>query len=186
MKVVGIACSPRLGGNTETLVKEALAGAEGKGADTEFLTLHGKSIEPCDHCGFCYERGDCHIQDDMEEIYEQLLEADGIILGSPVYFWSVSAQAKLLMDRTYALRYPTHRLKGKVGGAIAVAGRRGQLASLAVINNFFLGQGMIPASLGVDGRGSKVGEVKSDSGAMEGARKLGEAMVRLISSMGTP
>jgi multimeric flavodoxin WrbA len=171
-----------MGGNTEVLVKEALEGAKGKGGNVNLLRLSGKQIRPCDHCGACYETGECHIKDDMDAIYPQLLEADGIILGSPVYFWSVCAQAKLVMDRTYALRYPTRRLSEKVGGAIAVAGRRGQMATLTVMNNFFLGQGMIPAGLGVDGRGSTKGDVRDDSRAMTGARNLGERIVALLTT----
>ena len=178
MRILGVVCSPRIGGNTEVLVKEALEGAKGKGGNVNLLRLSGKQIKPCDHCGACYETGECHIKDDMDKIYQQLLEADGIILGSPVYFWSVCAQAKLVMDRTYALRYPTKRLRDKVGGAIA--GRRGQVTTLTVMNNFFLGQGMIPAGLGVDGRGSKKGDVKDDSRAMKEAKNLGERMVELL------
>ncbi len=180
VKVLGVVCSPRLGGNTEILVGEALGGAKAKGADVELATLSGKQIRPCDHCGACYETGECHIKDDMEEIYEQLLGADGVILGSPVYFWSVSAQAKSVIDRTYALRYPSLRLRDKIGGAIAVAGRRGQLEALTVINNFFLGQGMIPAGLGVDGRGSEKEEIREDTRAMEQAKSLGARIVELV------
>lgn len=180
MKILGIVCSPRVGGNTEILVTEALKGAEGKGAEVNIITLANKQINPCDHCGTCYENGVCHIEDGMDEIYHQLIEADGIILGSPVYFWSVSAQAKLVMDRTYSLRYPIKRLRRKIGGAIAVAGRRGQLEALTLINTFYLGQGMIPVNLGVDGRGSKKGEVKDDDQAMAEAKNLGERMVALV------
>ena len=180
VKVLGVVCSPRLGGNTEILVGEALGGAKAKGADVELATLSGKQIRPCDHCGACYETGECHIKDDMEEIYKQILGADGVILGSPVYFWSVSAQAKSVIDRTYALRYPSLRLRDKIGGAIAVAGRRGQLEALTVINNFFLGQGMIPAGLGVDGRGSEREEIREDNRAMEQAKSLGARIVELV------
>jgi len=179
VKVLGVVCSPRLGGNTEILVGEALEGAKAKGADVELAALSGKQIRPCDHCGACYETGECHIKDDMEEIYKQILGADGVILGSPVYFWSVSAQAKSVIDRTYALRYPSLRLRDKIGGAIAVAGRRGQLEALTVINNFFLGQEMIPACLGVDGCGSEKEEIREDTPPMEQAKSLGARIVEL-------
>jgi len=109
-----------------------------------------------------------------------MIEADGIILGSPVYFWSVTAQAKLVIDRTYALRRPTSRLEGKIGGAIAVAGRRGEVEALTVINNFFLGQGMTPVGLGVDGKGSEKGDVKKDERALNGAAELGRRVVELV------
>lgn len=127
--------------------------------------------------------GECHIEDDMQALYPRILEANGIILGTPVYFWSVSAQTKLVIDRTYALRRPTRRLAGKVGGGIAVATRRGQLEALTVINNFFLGQGMIPAGLGVDGRGTEKGDVNEDQRALSEATELGRRMVELICQM---
>lgn len=180
MKILGITCSPRSGGNTEMLVRRALESAEGEGARVEVWSIIGREVKPCDHCGGCVETGTCHIQDDMQSLYSKMVEADGIILASPVYFWSVNAQTKLVIDRTYALRRPVNKLRGKVGGAIAVAGRRGQVQALTLINNFFLGQGMIPAGLGVDGRASGKGEVKDDPRALTDAAELGRRMVELI------
>jgi multimeric flavodoxin WrbA len=185
LKIVGVVCSPRLGGNTEILVKEALNSANEVGCPTHLITLSGKQIKPCEHCGACYASGNCSLEDDMQDIYPPLLSADGIIIGSPVYFWSVTGQAKLLMDRTYALRYPTYRLEGKVGGAIAVAGKRGQVQTLALINTFFLGQRMIPMHLGVDGRASKKSEILDDIPAMTAAGQLGKDMVKLITTLTT-
>lgn len=180
MKVLGIVCSPRMGGNTEILVRAALESARKEGAEVELWSIAGKDVKPCDHCLSCAKTGRCHIKDDMQELYMKMVEADGIVIGSPIYFWSVSAQAKLIMDRTYALRRPTNRLERKVGGAIAVAGRRGEVEGLTVINNFFLGQGMTPVGLGVDGRGSEKGDVKGDERAMIGAAELGKKIVELI------
>ena len=162
------------------LVRKALESAQKEGAEVETWSIVGKEVKPCDHCGGCIKTGQCYIKDDMVGLYPKMIEADGIVLGSPVYFWSVTAQAKLVIDRTYALRRPTNRLEGKVGGAIAVAGRRGEIEALVAINNFFLGQGMIPAGLGVDGKGSEKGAVKNDEQAMTGAAELGRKMVRLI------
>jgi multimeric flavodoxin WrbA len=116
----------------------------------------------------------------MQTLYPKMIAADGIIVGSPVYFWSATAQTKLVIDRTYALRHPTNKLSGKIGGAITVAGRRGQMEALSLINSFFLGQGMIPAGLGVDGRGSDKGDVNSDQRALREAAELDEKMVELI------
>ena len=180
MKLLGIVCSPRSGGNTEILVRTALESAEKEGARVELWSIVGKDVNPCDHCGSCYKTGECHIKDDMQELYPKIKEADGIILGSPVYFWSVSAQAKLVIDRAYALRRPIARLEGKIGGAVAVAGRRGQVEALTLMNTFFLGNGMMPVGLGVDGRGSEKGEVKQDQRAMTSAIELGKKMVELI------
>jgi len=157
-----------------------LESAEKEGAQVELWSIVGKDVKACDHCGGCYKTGECHIEDDMQELYPKIKEADGIILGSPVYFWSVSAQTKLVIDRAYALRRPTNMLEGKVGGAIAVAGRRGQVEALTMMNTFFLGNGMTPAGLGVDGRGSEKGEVKQDQRAMTSATELGKRTVELI------
>ena len=183
MKILGIVCSSRKGGNTEILVHEALAGAEENGAEVDLLRLSEIEIAPCDGCVTCHQTGECRINDDMQEVYKKLLAANGIILGSPVYFWSVSGQTKTLMDRTYALRHPYHRLKDKVGGAIVAAGRRGSVNALSVINNFFLGHDMVVAGLGISGYGTNKGEVKQDTRGMEGARSLGKQVVQLIEAI---
>ena len=183
MKVIGITCSPRKGGNTEILVREALAGAKESGAEVDLLRIYEMKIAPCDGCTTCHPTGECRIKDDMQKVYKKILAADGIILGSPVYFWSVSGQAKTLMDRTYALRYPHHKLRNKVGGAIVATGRRGSVNALSVINNFFLGHDMLATGLGISGYGTKKGEVKQDKRAMQGARSLGKQVVQLIKAI---
>jgi multimeric flavodoxin WrbA len=180
LKILGISCSPRKGGNTEILVSEALAGTKEAGADIELLKMHELQISPCDGCTTCHQSGECRIKDDMQKVYQKLLAADGIILGSPVYFWSVSAQAKTLMDRIYALRFPNHKLTNKVGGAIVVAGRRGTMSAISVINNFFLGHDMIATGLGIAGYGTKKGEVKQDKQAIKSAKSLGKQITQLI------
>ena len=161
-------------------MREALAGAKETGADVELLKISEMKIAPCDGCTTCQQSGECRIKDDMQKVYKKILGADGIILGSPVYFWSVSGQAKTLMDRTYALRYPHHKLKNKVGGAIVATGRRGSVNALSVINNFFLGQDMLVTGLGISGYGTKKGEVRKDEHAMKSARSLGTQVTELI------
>ncbi len=161
-------------------MRKALESAEKEGAEVETWSIVGKEVRPCDHCGSCIKTGQCYIKDDMLGLYPKLIEADGIVLGSPVYFWSIAAQAKLVIDRTYALRRPINRLEGKVGGAIAVAGRRGVTEALMTINSFFLGQGMTPAGLGVDGKGSEKGDVKKDERGMIEAAELGRRMVEFV------
>lgn len=180
MKILGIVCSPRIGGNTELLVKEALNEAEKNGAEVEILRINDMHIQPCDGCESCHQTGECYIRDDMQKIYDKLLSADGIVLGTPVYLWSVTGQAKIFMDRTYALRYPNHQLKNKVCGAIVVAGRRGCMSALSLINNFFLGQDMLPVGLGIAGYGTQKGEVLKDERSVNGAKSLGRQMTELI------
>ena len=104
MKVLGIVCSPRKNGNTEIMMKAALTGARSRGAETELWTTAGKDLRPCDACKSCVEKGGkCHIDDDMQELYPKVLASYGIIFGSPSYFDSVSAQAKIVIDRLYCL-----------------------------------------------------------------------------------
>lgn len=183
MYVIGLSCSPRKEGNTDILVNQALKGAKGAEASTGFLRISDYAIAPCDGCESCHETGECRIDDDMQILYQKILKADGIILGSPVYFWSVSAQAKIFIDRTYALRYPSHRMKNKVCSGIVVAGRRGCMSAMETLNSFFLGQDMIPAGLGIAGYGNNKGDVLEDRKVMEDARSLGEQMVNLIKNM---
>jgi multimeric flavodoxin WrbA len=180
LKVLGIVCSSRKGGNTEILVQEALAGAKETGAEIELLRISEMKIAPCDGCMTCQQSGECRIKDDMQKVYKKILAADGLILGSPVYFWSVSGQAKTLMDRTYALRYPYHKLKNKVGGAIVATGRRGSVNALSVVNNFFLGHDMLVTGLGISGYGTEKGEVRKDEHAMKSARSLGIQVTELV------
>jgi len=94
MKVLGIVCSPRRGGNTEILVREALQAVEKAGGEIRLCLLSEMDIQPCDACGACRETNECVIDDDMQKIYDHLLAVDGLILGTPVYFINVSAQAK--------------------------------------------------------------------------------------------
>lgn len=184
MKVLGIVCSARKGGNTEILVKEALASAQKAGAETELFSVIKKNIAPCDGCGSCLKTGDCHIQDDMQSLYQQMEAADAIIFGSPVYFGSVSAQAKAIMDRTFALLM-NMKLKGKVGAPILAVRRVGAGQTRNLLYGFFMVHGMLP-SRGAIGYGREKGEVKDGVGgspgmsAMEEAKKVGTDTVEMV------
>jgi len=180
LKIMGIVCSPRKEGNTEILINEALKEAQKNGANTELIRIADMTISPCDGCESCHQDGECRIKDDAQELYRKLLEAYSIILGSPVYFWSISSQAKTFIDRTYALRYPFHRLNNKACGGIVVAGRKGCTGALETINMFFLGQDMIPIGLGIAGYSNEKGEVIKDTRAMNGAKSLGKQITKLI------
>jgi multimeric flavodoxin WrbA len=111
MKVLGIFGSPRRGGNTEILLEEALQGAEKEGAKVERLYLSDFTITPCKECHGCDHTGNCIILDDMQKIYPKLLEADVVILASPIFFYGVTAWAKALIDRSQALWSRKYLLK---------------------------------------------------------------------------
>lgn len=181
MKVLGIVCSPRLGGNTEILVQASLAKAREEGAETELVTLAGKTISPCDGCASCHETGECHINDDMQDIYAKLLEADGIIFGTPIYFWSLTAQAKALIDRTFIFS-AERKLRNKAAGVVVTEGRAGGVSAVAVFNGFFILQKMRMVGETIGFGGSKKGIIRNDERGMERAEALGRSMVRYIQS----
>ena len=178
MKVLGIVCSPRKGGNTEILVEEALTSAGDCGAETELLTIWDKDIKPCDSCYSCEKTGKCHIEDDMQEIYLKLVDADGIIWGTPVYFYTVTAQAKILIDRSYAL-YVNSKLNSKVGGVISVASSMGHLGVWNLFSSFLTMNHMLSADF-VHGYARKRGDIRKDKHAMQAARELGRQVVLLV------
>lgn len=102
-KVLGLAGSPRRGGNTELLLDRALAGAASAGAQVEKVVLNRLKMKPCQECGSCNATGVCRMKDDMQALYPKLEESDGLILASPIFFMGISAQAKAVIDRCQAL-----------------------------------------------------------------------------------
>ena len=176
MKVLGIVCSPRKGGNTEILVKASLAKAQEVGAEVELITLAGKTINPCDGCYSCKKTGKCHIKDDMQDIYTKLLDSHGIIFGTPVYFYTLSAQAKALIDRTY-LFSEKRELQNKVAGFIVAAGRTGSTSALAVFNAFAIAQRMIVVGRAVGFGGQEKDAILKDTRGLGEAESLGASLV---------
>jgi multimeric flavodoxin WrbA len=177
MNILGISCSPRKSGNTELLLAQALSGAGHEGAETELYNLSGTEIKPCDGCAACRKTGICHINDDMQTIYQKLLTADGVIFGTPVYFYSLTSQAKALIDRTYALLHG-RRLANKVGGVIAVAGSLGLIDVLKDLYFYIIVQRMIPVSY-VAAYAPEKGAIKNKPKANEAAWDLGREMVQV-------
>lgn len=122
MKVIGICGSPRKG-NTEWMVKRFLEDLAGSGIETELILLRDKEIKGCDGCLSCevggtMRNGVCRIQDYMQPLYPKIVEADGLVLGTPVYFELLSGLLKNFMDRTCPI-WPG--LKGKPIAGVAVA-----------------------------------------------------------------
>jgi len=175
IKVVGICCSPRANGNTEILVKEAIAGATEAGAVAEMITLRDKDIKPCDGCRGCDKTGKCHIKDDMEPIYQKILDADGLIFGSPVYFWSISGQGKVFMDRLVCL-HRKNLLRNKVGGVIAVASSSGHAGVRDLYYSFFSATRIIIGDF-VQGFSKDKGHIKKDRWAVAASHELGKKIV---------
>ncbi len=91
MRVLGIAGSPRRGGNTDLLLAEVMKGAASQGAEVKTIVLCDLDIAPCLHCDACLKKGKCKIQDDMQMLYRELEQADRIVLASPVHFMGITA-----------------------------------------------------------------------------------------------
>ncbi len=175
MKILGLSFSPRKQGNTEILLGEVLGAAKEEGAETELYSVAGKNIKPCDGCWGCRETGKCHIKDDMQELYNKLLEADGIIFGTPVYFYNMTGQGKTVIDRTIAL---DGNLANKVGGIVAVAGSLGLVDALKDLYFYIVMRRMLPAGFIAAYAGGK-GEVKDLKKCMNAAGDLGRDMVQI-------
>ena len=184
--IVGIVGSPRKKGNTERLVSEALRVVEEKGVNTDLVRLAGKEIKPCDACLSCKKTGECHIKDDFREIFDKMVQADGIILSSPVYFGSATPQIKALIDRAGYLSIAKGRVfENKVGGPLVVARRAGQNFTYVQLLFFFLHQGMIvPGSTYWNiAFGRERGDVIQDGEGLRTARNFAEKMLWIITKI---
>lgn len=151
MRVFGISGSPRLGG-THYAVNYALDYLKEKGCETRYFSARGKDIGFCMHCDYCVRgKKGCIQKDGLQEFYEGMLWADGVIMGTPCYQGTLSGQLKTMMDRCRAiLAKDMFMLKGKVGMGLAVGGDRngGQEIAITLINNFFIITEMIPVGGG--------------------------------------
>ncbi len=189
MKVVAINGSPRKGGNTDLLLREVLKPIEKKGIEVEIIQLGGKDVKGCIACGKCHKKGDgrCHISNKfLNECIEKMVKADGIILGSPVYFGNVSTELKALIDVAgYATRSGM-LLRRKVGAAVVAVRRAGELFTFDAINHFFLINEMIvPGSTYWNvAIGRDKGDVLQDKEGMETMKNLGGNMAWLLEKLG--
>ena len=127
MKITAFFGSPRIAGNTDLLLQEALKPIEAAGHEVSLFKLNSLSIRPCQDCGGCLKTGVCIVKDDMTEIYDAIRTADRFILASPIFFYSVSAQAKAMIDRCQAFWCEKYLLKKDIP-----AGRHGRKGLLLV------------------------------------------------------
>ncbi len=177
MKILAISGSPRKGGNTDTLLGVALDELEKHGADTEFISLAGKTIAPCTACMGCTKEPRCVIGDDFDAVFEKMLASDGFIVGSPVYFGSATAEMTALLDRAgYVARKNGDLFSRKIGGAVAVARRIGQNFTLAQLLMWFMINDMVVpgSSYWTIAFGKGKGEVTDDTEGVESVRRLAE------------
>lgn len=186
MKLVAFNGSPRRKGNTEILIGEVFKILQKEGIETEMVQVGNKLVHGCTACGKCREiqDGKCHIKNDhLNFCIEKMVKADGIIIGSPVYFADVTPEIKALIDVAgYVTRANNHLLKRKIGAAVIAVRRGGALHAFETINNFFLiNQMIVPGSSYwnfVFGRNP--GEVLNDEEGMQTIKTLAENMAWLL------
>jgi multimeric flavodoxin WrbA len=189
MKVLGINCSPRKGGNTEMLIKEVFKSLKANGIRTEFFQLGGKKVNGCIACMKCRKAKDgrCHQKNEiLNSCIEKMVNADGIIIGSPTYFADLSAEAKALIDVAgYSVRGAGNPLKRKLGAAVVSVRRAGGIHTFDSINHFFLiNEMIIPGSSYWNiGTGREKGEVAADEEGIQTMRTLGENMAWLLKKL---
>jgi multimeric flavodoxin WrbA len=186
MKIVAINGSPRKDGNTHDLISYLLSEAKKEGANTELIELAGKPIHGCIACFKCFENLDkrCAVKTDfVNECIEKMLDADGIVLGSPVYFQDVTAEMKALIDRAGFVGLANGRMyKDKVGVSLAAFRRSGGMHTVESMNHFFLSNEIIIAGRAMSVAREK-GEVPKDEEGVEWAKLLGRKMVWLINKL---
>lgn len=189
MKVVAFNGSARKDGNTAILIKHVFSELNAQGIETELVQLAGTKIQPCIACYKCWERKnqECAVHDDsVNEYIRKMIEADGIILGSPTYFSDVTPQMKALIDRTgFVSRANNFLFKRKVGAAIVAVRRAGATHVFDTINHLFLSSQMIvPGSIYWNiGVGREIGEVEKDDEGIRTMKVLGENMAWLLKNL---
>ncbi len=177
--------SPRKQGNSATLAERLTAGAEATGATVERAYLHGLDIQPCAACDACRQAPDyqCILDDDMQDLYAKIAQADALAIATPVYWFTMSAQTKLFLDRCYALggeHRAHHGLFGKEIGLLFTYGDEDPLESgaanaLRTFQDAFDYVGA-PVAGWAHGSASAPGEIREQRAVMEKAFKLGQRL----------
>jgi len=186
MKLLAIVGSPRLKGNTNYLVDQALEEAATLGAETEKIVLSQYAVNPCLGHDDCASFDACQQKDDAGWILDRLCEADGVILATPVYYYNVSAQMKTFIDRNYFLYKHNQKYKARAVGVIVVAGSEGIEDTLHTLKQFI----DEPFDVEEDkifiayGYADRLGEAKNNRPLVEKARKLGRQMVESLKMEG--
>jgi multimeric flavodoxin WrbA len=182
MKAVAINGSPKRDGNTRLLLESVLAPLAQAGWQTEIVQVGGRPIHGCRACGLCWEEQDgrcASSKDAFNDVFEKMLAADAIILGSPTYFADVSAEMKALMDRAGFVAMANHSaLAGKIGAAVVAVRRGGATHAFDTMNHlFFISQMVVPGSTYWNmGYGLEPGQVSGDAEALRNMAHLGRSI----------
>ena len=190
MKVLAINGSARKDGNTAILIHTVFEHLIKEGIETEIIQLSGKIIEPCKACWACGGRKNCvHKKDLFHEIFEKMINADGIILGSPVYTANISANMQAFLERASVvadMNRNENLFYHKVGASVTAARRGGALNTLDAMNHFFMLQNMyiVGSSYWPMVYGQMPGDVQKDEEGLETMKNLGRNMAYILKRMG--
>ena len=190
-RVVTINGSPRRDGNTGGMLAAAEEELKREGIEVERISLADVDVRPCIACEECHENPwSCPIDDDAIGVLKKMVEADAILIGSPVYFGGVTAQLKALFDRS-AIPYQGSELRDKLGGALSCGGARqgGQEMTVNQIIVFFMTHDMQVANTGDGAYGAMgvadgIGEIAGDDEGLSSARGLGRRTAHLLKTRG--
>ncbi len=184
MRVVGISASARKDGNTAILINTVFKELHKEGIETELVQFAEGVIEPCKACWACEGNGNCvHRKDIFRDTFQKLCDADGIILGSPVYSANISANMQAFLERAAVVADCNPEiLKHKVGAAVAVARRAGAVTAMDSMNRLFLNHEMfvVGSSYWNVAYGRLPGDVTEDEEGMNTMRVLGRNMAFLL------
>jgi multimeric flavodoxin WrbA len=186
-KVVAFNGSPRKDGNTSILIGHMVAELENEGIETELVQVGKKKVRGCTACMKCFEKkdGHCVLDDDIvNSCIDKMVEADGIILGSPVYFLDVTAEMKGLIDRAGFVSMANGGLyRRRVGMAVAAVRRIGGSRTIDTMLHFLLAGGMVIPGFPVIGVGREIGDVNGDEEGIGRARDAAKNMAWLIKTI---
>lgn len=189
MKVVAFNGSPRPEGNTAILIRKVLSAIEAEGIETEFIQLGGQQIHGCMACATCrkLKNKECKIvNDNVNQYIKKMIEADGVIFGSPTYFSMMTPELKAFIDRAgFVAMSNDYLFRRKVGAAVVAVRRTGAMPTFDAINHFFLiSEMIIPGSCYWNvGMGRVPGEVNNDEEGLATMDTLGKNMAWLLKKM---
>lgn len=187
MKVLGIHGSVRPNGNTALIMEKVLEELRKQNIQTELVSLSDKIIDPCKGCFACAQRKTCICaSDDFNPIFEKMVRADGILLGSPVYSADVSAKMKAFLERAGVIVATNPGLlKYKVGASVAAVRRGGGLTAVDTMNHFFLNKEVVLAGSTYWNMvyGKNIGDVLQDEEGISNMKNLGANMAYLLKKL---
>lgn len=187
MKAMAINGSPRKDGNTSIIIKTVLNELENEGIQTKQVQLWDKPMKGCTGCLGCFKEKKCVIKNDyFNECFQRISEADGIILGSPVYNGNITATMKAFLERVGMVAHTNPDvLRHKVGASVVAVRRQGGLAALDTLNNLLISKEVIIVG-SIDWNmvfGRDIGDVLKDEEGMKNMRNLGHNMASVMKKL---